>query len=116
DERWHVLCEKPFLLDPLVVDVVRARAREAAVALVPVDNWKYAPILRRATDALRAGAIGTLRRVEIRTERLRAAATAETDGTNWRRDPLVAGGGILMDHGWHALYLALHWFRQRSTH
>ena len=29
-----------------------------------------------------------------------------------RRDPAVAGGGILMDHGWHALYLALDFFRE----
>jgi predicted dehydrogenase len=24
----------------------------------------------------------------------------------------MSGGGILMDHGWHAVYLALHWFRE----
>ena len=24
----------------------------------------------------------------------------------------MAGGGILMDHGWHGVYLALHWFGQ----
>jgi predicted dehydrogenase len=30
--------------------------------------------------------------------------------SNWRTDPVIAGGGILMDHGWHAIYLALNWF------
>ena len=62
---WHVLCEKPFILDPAVLTAVRERAASAGVAVVPVHNWKYAPIVRRATSALRAGAIGTLRRVEI---------------------------------------------------
>lgn len=115
DRGWHVLCEKPFLLDPAVVDIARHRAAAAGVALVPVHNWKYAPIVRGATAALLAGAIGSLRRVEIETARLRAAPTAEPSGVNWRRDPEIAGGGILMDHGWHAVYLALHWFRQSAT-
>jgi predicted dehydrogenase len=75
-----------------------------------VHNWKYAPILRRATDLLRAGEIGTLRYVEILTSRTQAAATATGGAYNWRQDPAMAGGGILMDHGWHAIYLALHWF------
>ena len=111
---WHVLCEKPFLLDPNAIALARARAKEANVAVVPVHNWKYAPIVRGATDALRSGAIGTLTHVDIETSRLKAAPTADADGTNWRRDPAMAGGGILMDHGWHSVYLALHWFAARA--
>ncbi len=113
---WHVLCEKPFVLDPAVARTPSASVPTAAgVAVVPVHNWKYAPIVRRATAALRGGAIGALRRVEIETSRLRAAPTAESHRPNWRRDPAIAGGGILMDHGWHAVYLALHWFGRPAT-
>lgn len=112
---WHVLCEKPFVLDPAVLGAIRDRAASAGVAVVPVHNWKYAPIVRRATSLLRAGRIGTLRRVEIETSRLRAAPTAERDRPNWRRDQAIAGGGILMDHGWHSVYLALHWFGRSAT-
>ena len=111
----HALCEKPFLLRSSDVDLVRDEAARAGVAVVPVHNWKHAPIVARATDALRGGSIGALRRVDIRVSRLRAAPTAEPGAANWRRDPALAGGGILMDHGWHALYLALHWFGQRAT-
>ena len=107
---WHVLCEKPFVLDPEVLDTVRSRAEAAGVALVPVHNWKYAPIIQRASSVLAAGAIGTLRRVEIETTRAREASSADPARPNWRRDPAIAGGGILMDHGWHAIYLARHWF------
>ena len=112
DRGWHVLCEKPFLLDPALIDIVRDRAASAGLAVFPVHNWKYAPIVQRATAARHAGAIGSLRSVEIETSRLRAAPTAEPDQPNWRRDPLIAGGGILMDHGWHSVYLALHWFSE----
>ena len=112
---WHALCEKPFLLDTASLDLVRQRAAETGVAVVPVHNWKYAPIVRRATERLTAGAIGRLRRVEIRVTRLRAAPTAAVGAPNWRRDRAMAGGGILLDHGWHALYLALHWFGESSV-
>ena len=110
----HVLCEKPFLLDAGVIGSVARAAAEAGVAVVPVDNWKYAPIVQAATALLSDGAIGDLRRVEIETIRVHAAQPAEGH-VNWRRDPAVSGGGILMDHGWHAVYLALHWFKSRPT-
>jgi predicted dehydrogenase len=107
---WHVLCEKPFLLDQAVLEAVRESARNRGLAIMPVHNWKYAPIIRAASAELRAGAIGELREVEIRTLRMRDAAVADPSRPNWRRDPGMAGGGILMDHGWHALYLALDLF------
>src|SRR5205823_4466984 len=58
DHRWHIVCEKPFLLDGDLVARVRARADAQHVAVVPVHNWKFAPIVIEATRRLRAGAIG----------------------------------------------------------
>ena len=107
---WHVVCEKPFLLDQAVLEEVRQESRRRGLAIIPVHNWKYAPIIRVATEQLREGGIGKLREVEIVTLRRRDAAVADPSRPNWRRDPAVAGGGILMDHGWHALYLALDFF------
>ena len=107
---WNVLCEKPFLLDLAEVEEMRSLAREAQRAVVPVHNWKYAPIISRATEALRSGAIGELRAVEIETLRIEDCAAVDPDHPNWRREPTLSGGGILMDHGWHAIYLARHWF------
>lgn len=109
---WHVLCEKPFLLDRETLDEVRTRAAAASVAAMPVHNWKYAPIIRRASDLVRGDAVGQLRRVEIVTLRKQHAAAALAQ-VNWRRDPRMAGGGIVLDHGWHAFYLAMHFFQQR---
>ena len=107
---WNVLCEKPLLLDLVELEQARSLARETGRAIVPVHNWKYAPIIRRATEILRSGAIGQLRGVEIETLRIQDCAVADPDHPNWRRDPAIAGGGVLMDHGWHAIYLARHWF------
>jgi predicted dehydrogenase len=107
---WHVLCEKPLLLELVEFEKVRSLAKQSGRTVVPVHNWKYAPIVRRATEMLRSGAIGQLRRVEIETLRIQDCAVADPDHPNWRRDPAIAGGGVLMDHGWHAIYLSRHWF------
>jgi predicted dehydrogenase len=109
-QGWHVLCEKPLLLDSVELEAVRALAKRSGRAVVPVHNWKYAPILRRATKLLRSGVISHLRGVEIETLRMQDCAVADPDRPNWRRDPAIAGGGVLMDHGWHAIYLAHSWF------
>jgi predicted dehydrogenase len=107
---WNVLCEKPLLLDSVELESVRSLARESGRAVVPIHNWKYAPIVRRATDALRSGAIGKLRELQIETRRIEDCAAIDPANPNWRRDPAISGGGIVMDHGWHAIYLARHWF------
>lgn len=109
-QGWNVLCEKPLLLDLVELEQVRSLARKAGRAVIPVHNWKYAPIIRRATEMLRSGTIGQLRGVEIDTLRIQDCAVADPNHPNWRRDPAIAGGGVLMDHGWHAIYLARHWF------
>ena len=115
ERGWHVVCEKPFLLDAGALIRARSLAEASDVAAVPVHNWKLAPIVQAATDRLRRGEIGRLRRVEIHTERLKDFKGADPDRPNWRRDPAIAGGGILMDHGWHALYLVLDWFGQAPS-
>jgi predicted dehydrogenase len=107
---WNVLCEKPLVLDLDELEYIRNLAHESNRVVVPVHNWKYAPIVRRATEALRGDNVGTLREIEIETLRIEDCAAADPNNPNWRRDPALAGGGILMDHGWHAIYLARYWF------
>ena len=112
---WNVLCEKPLLLDPVELEKVRGLAQENGRAVVPVHNWKYAPIIRHATELLRSDAIGSLRKLEIETLRIHDCAAADPNHPNWRLDPAMAGGGVLMDHGWHAIYLARDWFGEDPT-
>jgi predicted dehydrogenase len=103
----HVLCEKPLVLSRRDFDALRSEAERRRLALFTVHNWKHAPLLRRLREILRSGALGRLRHLELHTLRSRPAAVASASG-NWRTDAKLAGGGILIDHGWHQLYL-LHW-------
>ena len=109
----HVLCEKPLVRSPAELDVVSRLAGEHARVLHTVHNWHHAPIVRRTAELIRAGAIGTVRRVEWQTLRARPAATRDPQGVNWRLDPAVAGGGILTDHGWHVFYIVQRWVGAR---
>jgi len=104
----HTLCEKPLVLSAGELHDLSDCARRKNRALVTVHNWKHAPALARVTRLLREGAVGGFRRVRWETLRTRPAVAAGERG-NWRVDPAESGGGVLMDHGWHALYVLRQW-------
>jgi predicted dehydrogenase len=74
-----------------------------------VHNWLKAPICDRISALVDEGAVGPVKTVRWQTLRTEPAVTVTSDGSNWRADPAVAGGGILFDHGWHALYCVVRW-------
>jgi predicted dehydrogenase len=98
----HVLVEKPLATSLADAESLLAAAQRAGVALVTAHNWHYAPAFRAARAAVLAGTVGRPRRIEFVTERTEPAGGPQS----WRLDAKTAGGGILMDHGWHQLYLA----------
>lgn len=98
----HVLCEKPLALDPHALSVIRKKAAAQERVVFTVHNWSKAPLYKRLTSMVEAGAIGDLRHIELHTLRPKPAQSALN---GWRTDPALAGGGILVDHGWHSLYL-----------
>jgi predicted dehydrogenase len=106
---FHVLCEKPLTVEPDSVARLARAAAASARALVTVHNWRYAPVLSAIDRIVRDGSLGAIRRCRWETRRTRPAASAGDDGGNWRVDPAISGGGILVDHGWHALYMLHGW-------
>jgi predicted dehydrogenase len=109
DARLHVLCEKPLVTRIGDAQAVAAAAANAGRAVHTVHNWLKAPICERISALIEEGAVGTVRAVRWQTLRMEPAITVTSDGNNWRADPDVAGGGILFDHGWHALYCVVRW-------
>jgi predicted dehydrogenase len=106
----HVLCEKPLTtrLDDALA-LAEAAARSDRV-LYTVHNWLASPICRRITQLVDSGALGAVSRVEWSVLRTRPSVAVGGEGEqNWRLDPEMAGGGILLDHGWHALYCVTRW-------
>lgn len=107
----HVLCEKPLALSEPELESLAAAAAAADRALVCVHNWKKAPLIARLKELLDAEAAGPVREAHWHVLRTKPAADA---GGGWRLDPARAGGGVVMDHGWHAFYL-LAWLLGRRA-
>ncbi len=100
----HVLCEKPLTTSLNDYRAVRDAVRRAGVVLHTVHNWKYSEAFRVARELLAAGSLGALNAISFDTARNGCAAASRD---NWRVQASIAGGGILIDHGWHAFYLLL---------
>ncbi|HET7912381.1 MAG TPA: Gfo/Idh/MocA family oxidoreductase [Pseudolabrys sp.] len=109
DAGLHVLCEKPLVTRIGDAQAVAAAAAKSGRAVHTVHNWLKAPICDRISSLVDEGAVGSVQTVHWQTLRTQPAITVTSDGSNWRADPAVAGGGILFDHGWHALYCVMRW-------
>lgn len=97
----HVLCEKPLVDSLAAFDGLRGALSASRTVLHPVHNWLHSAGFR----AMRAVAdeIGPLRTVRLCVERNGWSVSAG----DWRAERRLGGGGILVDHGWHALYITL---------
>ncbi len=99
----HVLVEKPLCLTLAEFDELADLARGKKRTLMCVHNWKYSPPYASARSAIESGRLGAIRSISI--DRLRTEpAGAGGSGGRWRASR-EAGGGILIDHGWHVFYL-----------
>jgi predicted dehydrogenase len=100
----HVLCEKPLTASLQDYRAIQPAVRGAGIVLHTVHNWKYSEAFRAVQRVVAEGALGVLTAISFDTERNGCAAAT---GDNWRVHAAVAGGGILVDHGWHAFYMML---------
>lgn len=99
----HVLCEKPLAVTIEDYRPARRAVDAAGIALHTVHNWKHSEAFRLLLGIVQAGTIGKLEHIRFETER---NGWSVSDG-DWRIKRSVAGGGILVDHGWHNFYLIL---------
>jgi predicted dehydrogenase len=106
----HVLCEKPLATRPSDAQSVATAAMRSGRVVHVVHNWLKAPICCKLSELIAQGTIGRAQSIRWQTLRTQPAIAVPTGGgENWRIDPAIAGGGILLDHGWHALYCVMHW-------
>lgn len=111
----HVLCEKPLVTRAEDLAELSMLTGSARRVLYTVHNWHHAPIIGFVRDLLQRHDIGSISRCVWQTLRTKPAAAAAGQLGNWRLDPGIAGGGVLVDHGWHACYVILSWLQQRPT-
>jgi predicted dehydrogenase len=100
----HVFCEKPLVTSMEGIAEIQASAQEFNRVVFSVNNWKHAPLWAKAREIIRENRIGRVRKVDLSVLRTPGSGGGVSD---WRRSLSIAGGGILVDHGWHHFYLIL---------
>ena len=100
----HVFCEKPLSLSTERLEEIQRLAEQTQRVVFTVNNWKYAPLWVKATELIRENRIGTIQSISLNVLRSPHSGGGASD---WRKCIEIAQGGILIDHGWHNLYLIL---------
>lgn len=103
---FHVVCDKPLVNSSEHADeLVRSVARRDVVFGVTYNYSGY-PMVRQAREMVRAGAIGTIRKVLVEYHQGWLAKPLEGGGdkqAEWRTDPARSGvAGTMGDIGSHA--------------
>lgn len=93
-----VLTEKPFAANADSAQVVADAATAAGVAVLEGFHYRFHPLVDRAAALLRGGAVGDLRRIEVRM----SMPTPPESDPRWSY-PLA--GGALMDLGCYAAHV-----------
>jgi len=101
----HVLCEKPMSRNRPEAEEMVAAARNSGRVVKVGFNHRYHPAIQQAHRLTRAGRIGTLLFARCRYGH---GGRAGYEG-EWRMNPILSGGGELLDQGIHALDL-FRWF------
>jgi predicted dehydrogenase len=105
----HVLCEKPLATTAHDAWDLLRTARLAERVIFPCHNYLYAPVVRAVRGVLDRGLIGRPQMATLHSYRREHGRGVAEWRPNWRRERRIAGGGIAMDHGVHAFYVAFDW-------
>ncbi|GAC1473438.1 MAG: hypothetical protein PVSMB7_27420 [Chloroflexota bacterium] len=104
-----IVSEKPFVLTRQEFNAVARARAESGSRVISVNNWLYSDLYGALHRVLQEHSIGRFRHILLRTGRPDNAKGNDGWLPQWRTDPAHSGGGILLDHGWHQLYLLLGW-------
>ena len=105
DAGLHVLCEKPLCLTHAEADAISAAVERSGVTVMCAHNQLFQPAVAAAKALVDSGALGRVYEVRT-TDSFYNDFTPESMG--WRAAAATAGGGELIDTGYHPLYLLQH--------
>jgi len=93
----HVMVDKPTALTVDDSQKIIDAANQRSLRLGIMHQQRFHPANRQAIELIRKGALGRLLMVRAQV------GMWYPPSDNWRLDPAMAGGGVLMDLGPHAL-------------
>lgn len=102
----HVLCEKPLACRATEVTSLMEKAMSHCRVIYPCHTLRFAPAIQYIRELITQGYIGELKTLAFRVLRRSHARGVIEWMPDWRQNREIAGGGILVDHGTHLIYLA----------
>ena len=109
ERGFHVICDKPLTTTLEDAEALCRLVDERGVVFALTHNYAGYPLVKEARALVRAGAVGTIRKVVVEYTQGWLAAPLEREGNkqaDWRTDPARAGAGAIGDIGTHAEQLA----------
>lgn len=106
----HVICEKPVAFRSEDADALQVASRTSGKLLYPAHNYGFSPMMQLLTGAIAEGRIGSPMTARFEIGRDTHARGISGWQPDWRRNPDLACGGILLDHGTHCVYMATRLF------
>ncbi|ACZ41196.1 oxidoreductase domain protein [Thermobaculum terrenum ATCC BAA-798] len=102
----NVISEKPLAATLEEVDRIGAVIKEHNVKLAVIHNYTYSRPMRYALRAIQEGRVGEV--FLVRSEGLAGSHYKGKDPSNpdWRTQSTRGGGGVLLDNGYHNMYVA----------
>lgn len=98
----HILCEKPLCTDEAEAATILSAVRDSGITFMAAHNQVFRPVIREAKAAIDSGRLG-----KIYSVALACAFRLDLDESSvgWRSNSKIAGGGELIDTGFHPIYL-----------
>ena len=93
----HVLCEKPFTIHLKDAEEIRRLSEKSGTLVMMASKFRFVRDMIEARKFVQAGAIGDI----VLSEVIFCSTVDMT--ARWNSDPAIAGGGVLIDNGSHAV-------------
>ena len=110
DHPCHIICEKPLATSVSEGRQIAEKIKEKGVVFVPCHQYRYSAVWKSVKEILDRRELGDVLLAQFNVFRMKADSGNPEWQSEWRVDPQVSGGGIIVDTGSHYCYLLSYLF------